>query len=137
MGCTNATKHAIELMPGQEEPFKERFRRIAPPLVDEVRQHIQEMLDGGAIRPSQSAGAMPSCSLGRRTGPGDFVSIFADSTPVLRKMLTPFLVSKRPWSLLLELAISRACVTRCFSPLMGNVLDSCKTRNYRTQTAWL
>ena len=55
MGCTNATEHVIELMPGQEEPFKERFRRIAPPLVDEVRQHIQEMLDGGAIRPSQSA----------------------------------------------------------------------------------
>ena len=38
----------------KDEPFKERFRRIAPPLVDEVCQHIQEMLDGGAIRPSQS-----------------------------------------------------------------------------------
>ena len=48
----NATKHVIELM--KDEPFKERFRRIAPPLVDEVCQHIQEMLDGGAIRPSQS-----------------------------------------------------------------------------------
>ena len=52
IGCTNATKHIIELMKG--EPFKERFRRIAPPLVDEVCQHIQEMLDSGAIRPSQS-----------------------------------------------------------------------------------
>ena len=52
IGCTNATKHVIELM--KDEPFKERFRRIAPPLVDEVCQHIQEMLDGGAIRPSQS-----------------------------------------------------------------------------------
>ena len=51
-GCTNATQHVIELM--KDEPFKERFRRIAPPLVDEVRQHIQEMLDGSAIRPSQS-----------------------------------------------------------------------------------
>ena len=38
----------------KDEPFKERFRRIAPPLVDEVHQHIQEILDGGAIRPSQS-----------------------------------------------------------------------------------
>ena len=47
IGCTDATKHVIELM--KDEPFKERFRRIAPPLVDEVRQHIQEMLDGGAI----------------------------------------------------------------------------------------
>ena len=54
MGCTEATEHVIELLKGQEEPFKERFRRIAPHLVEEVRQHIQEMLDGGTIRPSQS-----------------------------------------------------------------------------------
>ena len=47
IGCTGATKHVIELM--KDEPFKERFCHIAPPLVDEVRQHIQEMLDGGAI----------------------------------------------------------------------------------------
>ena len=52
MGCTDTTEHTIEL--SNEEPFKERFRRIAPPLVEEVRKNIQEMLDGGAIRPSQS-----------------------------------------------------------------------------------
>ena len=46
------TQHDIELL--DHEPFKERFRRIALPLVEEVRQHIQEMLDGGAIHPSQS-----------------------------------------------------------------------------------
>ena len=54
IGCTDATKHVIELLPEQDEPFKERFRRIAPHEVEEVWQHIQEMLDGGAIRPSQS-----------------------------------------------------------------------------------
>ena len=54
MGCTNATKHVIELLPEQGEPFKERFRRVAPHEVEEVWQHIQEMLDGGAIWPSQS-----------------------------------------------------------------------------------
>ena len=47
IGCTDATKHVIELI--KDEPFKERFCRIAPPLVDKVRQHIQEMLDCGAI----------------------------------------------------------------------------------------
>ena len=52
IGCTDATEHNIELL--DHKPFKERFCRIAPPLVEEVRQHIQEMLDGGAIRPSQS-----------------------------------------------------------------------------------
>ena len=54
IGCTDATEHVIELLPKQDKPFKERFRRIAPHEVEEVRQHIQEMLDGGAIRPSQS-----------------------------------------------------------------------------------
>ena len=52
IGCTDATEHTIELL--KDEPFKERFRRIAPPVVEEVRRHIQEMLDGGAIQPSQS-----------------------------------------------------------------------------------
>ena len=52
IGCTDTAKHVIELL--DEEPFKERFRWIAPPLLEEVRQNIQDMLDGGAIRPSQS-----------------------------------------------------------------------------------
>ena len=55
MGCTDATEHVIELLPEQDEPFKERFRRIAPHEVEEVCQHIQEMLDRGAIWPSQSS----------------------------------------------------------------------------------
>ena len=54
MGCTDATEHIIELLPKQDELFKERFRRIVPQEVEEVCQHIQEMLDGGAIWPSQS-----------------------------------------------------------------------------------
>ena len=47
IGCTDATEDIIELM--KDELFKERFRHITPPLVDEVHQHIQEMLDSGAI----------------------------------------------------------------------------------------
>ena len=52
MGCTDTTEHVIEVT--NNEPFKERFQQIAPPMVDEIQQHIQEMLDGGAIHPSQS-----------------------------------------------------------------------------------
>ena len=52
MGCTDTTEHVIEV--ANSEPFRKRFRRIAPPMVDEVWQHIQEMLDGGAICPLQS-----------------------------------------------------------------------------------
>ena len=50
IGCTDTAKHMIELL--DEEPFKEKFQQIAPPLLDEVQEHLQEMLDGGAIRPS-------------------------------------------------------------------------------------
>ena len=53
IGCMDTAEHVIELL--DEEPFKEKFRQIAPPLLDEVQEHLQEMLDGGAIRPSQSA----------------------------------------------------------------------------------
>ena len=52
IGCTDTAEHVIKLL--DTEPFKERFRRIAPPLVEEVREHIQEMLDGGTICPSQT-----------------------------------------------------------------------------------
>ena len=52
LGCTNTVKHKIKIDDG--EPFKECFRHIPPPLLDEVRQHIDEMLEAGAIRPSNS-----------------------------------------------------------------------------------
>ena len=34
IGCTDTTEHVIKLM--KDEPFKEMFWHIAPPLVDEV-----------------------------------------------------------------------------------------------------
>ena len=52
IGCMDVAEHVIKLL--DTEPFKERFQCIAPPLVEEVREHIQEMLDAGAICPSQS-----------------------------------------------------------------------------------
>ena len=38
-----------------DTPFKEPFRWIPSPLVEEVWNHLQEMLESGTIRPSQSA----------------------------------------------------------------------------------
>ena len=52
IGCTDTAEHIIKLM--DDEPFKEWFWRIAPPLLDEVWENLQDMLDGGAIRPSKS-----------------------------------------------------------------------------------
>ena len=52
IGCMDAAKHVIELL--DTESCKEQFCRIAPLLVEEVWEHLQEMLDGGMICPSQS-----------------------------------------------------------------------------------
>ena len=52
LGCTHSTEHTIKVM--GDTPFKEQFRQIPPPLVEEVQNHLQEMLESGAIRPSQS-----------------------------------------------------------------------------------
>ena len=54
MGHTNATEHKIVLKDPDTLPFKERFHRIPPPQLDEVREHLKLMLDAGVIRPSKS-----------------------------------------------------------------------------------
>ena len=53
LGCMHSTEHTIKVT--GDTPFKEQFRRIPPPMVEEVRNHLREMLESGAIRPSQSA----------------------------------------------------------------------------------
>ena len=52
LGCSSKIKHEIKLV--DDEPFKERFRRIPQPMVEEVRTVLKDMLDSGAISPSQS-----------------------------------------------------------------------------------
>ena len=54
MGHTKVTKHKIVLKDPDTPPFKERFHRIPPPQVDEVREHLKLMLDAGVVRPSNS-----------------------------------------------------------------------------------
>ena len=52
IGHTDLVKHTINLEEGA--PFKEPYRRVPPGLINEVREHLQEMIDMGCIRPSQS-----------------------------------------------------------------------------------
>ena len=59
IGFTDAMEHIIELL--KDEQFKEPFQHIVPPLVDEVCQHMQEMIDGSTIQPSQSPWCNPMC----------------------------------------------------------------------------
>ena len=47
LGCTHSTEHTIKVT--YDTPFKEQFRWIPPPLVEEVWSHLREMLESGAI----------------------------------------------------------------------------------------
>ena len=49
MGHTKAAEHKIVLKDLDTPPFKEQFRRIPPPQLDEVREHLKLMLDVGVI----------------------------------------------------------------------------------------
>ena len=53
LGCTHSTEHTIKVT--DNTPFKEQFRWIPLPKVEEVRNQLREMLESGAIRSSQSA----------------------------------------------------------------------------------
>ena len=59
LGCASQVKHNIKVT--KDEPFKERFQCIPPPLLEEVRTHVNDMLQAGAIRPSSRPLVQHSC----------------------------------------------------------------------------
>ena len=62
LGCMTLAKHGIWAV--DDEPFKERIWRIPLPMVEEVRAHMKEMLEVGAIHPSQFwEKTVPACQL--------------------------------------------------------------------------
>ena len=66
LGCTHSTKHVIKIT--DDNPFKEWFRWIPLPLVEEDHIHLQEMLDSGMIHPSQSAWCNPVVLVWKKDG---------------------------------------------------------------------
>ena len=52
LGCISAIEHEIHIE--NDEPFKERFRHIPPPLLEEVCASLRDMLEVGVIHSSQS-----------------------------------------------------------------------------------
>ena len=52
LGCTSAIEHEIHIE--NSEPFMEWFRHIPQPLLEEVCASLRDMLEAGAIHPSQS-----------------------------------------------------------------------------------
>ena len=45
LGCTSATEHEICI--NNSKPFKEQFRHIPPPLLEELHASLQDMLEAG------------------------------------------------------------------------------------------
>ena len=56
IGLCEGVKHRIDLL--DETPFKQRHRRIPPHMIDELRDHLEQLLASGVIRRSKS----PWCS---------------------------------------------------------------------------
>ena len=75
IGCTDAAEHVIKLL--DTEPFKECFHCIAPPLVEEVWEHLQEMLDGGRSGRPSPLGVTQWFWCVKKTGVSGSVSISA------------------------------------------------------------
>ena len=53
LNCTHSMEHMIKVM--DDTPFKEQFRQIPLSLDEEVQNHLWDILESGAIQPSQSA----------------------------------------------------------------------------------
>ena len=66
LGKTSLVQHEIQL--SDKTPFKERYRRIPPHQYEEVRKHLQEMLDIGAICRSTSSWASPVALVCKKDG---------------------------------------------------------------------
>ena len=66
MGKTSIIQHDIQL--SDKTPFKERYRRIPPHQYEEIRKHLQEMLDIGAICRSTSPWASPVVLVCKKDG---------------------------------------------------------------------
>ena len=66
LGKTDLVKHVIKL--DNPQPFRERYRQIPPHQYEEVRQHLKEMVEIGAIRKSQSPWASAVVLIQKKTG---------------------------------------------------------------------
>ena len=89
LGCTSAIEHDIHIK--NNEPFKEQFWRIPPPLLEEVRASLQDMLEVGAICPSQSPWCNVVVLVQKKDGTLHFCVDFRCLSVQMKKDLYPLL----------------------------------------------
>ena len=95
LGCTSAIKHEICI--DSSEPFKEWFRCIPPPLLEDVRTSLWDMLNAGVIHPSQSPWCNAVVLVRKKDGTLCFCVDFRCLNVWMKKDCTLFPASKRHW----------------------------------------
>ena len=95
LGCTYSMEHIIKVT--DDTPFKEQFRKNPPPLVEEVRNHLKEMLESGTNRPSQSAWCNAVVLVQKKDGSLCFCIDFCCLNTHTKRILIPCLGYKRHW----------------------------------------
>lgn len=66
VGLAKEVEHNIRLSDSQ--PFRERSRRLAPADIDDVRKHLQDLLNAGIINESRSPYASPIVIARKKNG---------------------------------------------------------------------
>ena len=95
VGCTHFTEHIIKVT--DNTPFKEQFRQIPPPMVEEVRNHLKEMLESGAIRTSQNAWCNAMVLVWKKDSSLHFCINFCHLNAHTKRIPTLCLEYKRHW----------------------------------------
>ena len=88
LGCTSAIKHEIRIE--NNEPFKEWFWHIPPPLLEEVCTSLRDMLEAGAIHLSQSPWCNAVVLVWKKDGTPHFCMDFRCLNTHMRKDSYPF-----------------------------------------------
>lgn len=66
LGCTTLVEHEIPLV--DDGPVRQRYRRLPPSQYEQVKAHIQELLDTGVVRPSCSPYSSPIVVVFKKSG---------------------------------------------------------------------
>ena len=87
MGCTEVAEHKIKVM--DPRPFKGRLRNIPSGLLDEVTEHLDHMLNVGAIKPRKSAWSNAVVLVHKKDGGLRFCNDFQKLNTQIRKDAFP------------------------------------------------
>jgi hypothetical protein len=95
VGHIDRVRHRIDIV--DETPFKHRYRRISPSMYDEVRSHLQQLLDNAVIRPSHSPCASAIVIVRKKNGAIRMCVDYRQLNKQVRKTAMPFHVLKNYW----------------------------------------